>query len=191
MPPVISFADTISDISPYIPITLDLNSHNYYHWRHLFEVHLGRCNLRSHVNATAVLPSHDPQWVKDDLAIIQWIYMRVSTEIFNLVFRDAATAAGFSAALQQLFQDNVDARTNLLHTELRNTVQGDSSLSVYCQRLRSIADELHELGDPVEDRQLINILLIGLSEKFDKQASFIPMMRPQPTFAEVRDGVLD
>ena len=53
---------------------------------------------------------------------------------------------------QQLFQDNVDARTNLLHTELRNTVQGDSSLSVYCQRLRSIADELRELGDPVEDR---------------------------------------
>ena len=112
--------------------------------------------------------------------------MHVSTEIFNLVFREAATAAGLWVALQQLFQDNIDARTNLIHTELRNTVQGDSSLSVYCQRLRSIADELRELGDPVEDRQLINILLIRLSEQFDKQASFIPMMRPQPTFAEVR-----
>lgn len=113
------------------------------------------------------------------------LHARLSTEIFNLVFREATTAVGLWAALRQLFQDSVDARTNLLHTELRNTVQGDSSLSVYCQRLTSIADELHELGDPVADRQLINILLIGLSEQFDKQASFIPMMRPQPTFAEV------
>ena len=31
MPPSISFANTISDVIPYIPITLDLNSHNYYH----------------------------------------------------------------------------------------------------------------------------------------------------------------
>ena len=40
--PSISFTDTISDISPYIPVTLDLAAHNYYHWRHLFDVHLGR-----------------------------------------------------------------------------------------------------------------------------------------------------
>jgi hypothetical protein len=49
-----------------------------------------------------------------------------------------------------------------------------------------MADELHELSDPVPDRQLINILLQGLSDRFEKQASFIPMMRPRPSFAEVR-----
>ena len=38
----------------------------------------------------------------------------------------------------------------------------------------------------VSDSQLINIVIVGLSEEFDKQASFIPMMRPPPTFAEVR-----
>ena len=47
--PTIYYADTISDVSPFIPITLDLPKHNYYHWRHLFEVHLGRCNLLDHV----------------------------------------------------------------------------------------------------------------------------------------------
>ena len=36
----ISLADTISDVSPYIPIVLDLAAHNYYHWRHLFDLHL-------------------------------------------------------------------------------------------------------------------------------------------------------
>ncbi|XP_020175901.1 uncharacterized protein [Aegilops tauschii subsp. strangulata] len=110
--------------------------------------------------------------------------MRVSTEIFNLVHYDGASAADLWAALHQLFQDNVDARANNLHTELQNTVQGDSPVSVYCQRLKAIADELRELGDPIDDHQLINVLLIGLSERFDKQTSFIPMMRPRLSFAE-------
>nr|XP_040253187.1 uncharacterized protein LOC120969926 [Aegilops tauschii subsp. strangulata] len=103
----------------------------------------------------------------------------------SIVHCDGAFAADLWAALRQLFQDNVDARANNLHTKLRNTVQGDSPVGVYCQRLKAITDELRELGDPIDDRQLINVLLVGLIERFEKQASFIPMMRPLPSFAEV------
>jgi hypothetical protein len=110
----------------------------------------------------------------------------VSTEIFNLVFRHATNAAALWAALRQLFQDNVDAHVNTLHTEHRNTIQGDSQVGIYCQRLQIIADELRELGDLINDRQFIKVLLVGLSERFDKQASYIPMMRPPPSFDEVR-----
>ncbi|KAK1647234.1 hypothetical protein QYE76_065039 [Lolium multiflorum] len=182
----LSYTDTIADVTPFIPITLDLAQHNYYHWRHLFEVHLGRCNLRHHVAADAAPRPDDARWITDDLAIIQWIYTRVSTEIFNLVFREAATAAALWASLRQLFQDNADARINNLHSAIRNTPQGDSSLSVYCQRIQTMADELRELGDPMPDRQLINILLQGLSDRFKTQAAMIPFMRPRPSFAEIR-----
>jgi hypothetical protein len=119
-----SYTDTIDDVTPFIPITLDLAQHNYYHWRHLFEVHLGRCNLRDHVATNAVSRPDEPRWVTDDLAIIQWIYTCVSTEIFNLVFREAATTAALWPSLHQLFQDNADARINNLHSEIRNTPQG-------------------------------------------------------------------
>jgi hypothetical protein len=74
----LSFTDTIVDVSPFIPITLDLPIHNYYHWRYLFNVHLSQCNLLHHVAADSVPRPNDPCWVKDDLAIIQWIYTRVS-----------------------------------------------------------------------------------------------------------------
>ena len=144
IPTTISLADTISDVTSLIPITLDLAAHNYYHWCHLFDIHLGRCNLRAHIAADSVPRLDDPRWVKDDLSIIQWIYSRVSTEIFNLVFREASTAAALWAALRRLFQDNADARINTLNTEIRNTVQGASSLSNYCQRLRTMADELRD-----------------------------------------------
>jgi hypothetical protein len=45
-----SIRDTITDVSLFIPIVLDLAAHNNYHWRHLFVVHLGRCGLRDHIN---------------------------------------------------------------------------------------------------------------------------------------------
>jgi hypothetical protein len=47
----ISFADTISDVTPSILITLDLPSHSYYHLRQIFDVQLGRCNLRDHLQS--------------------------------------------------------------------------------------------------------------------------------------------
>ena len=71
-------------------------------------------------------------------------------------------------SLQQLFQDNCDARITALHTELRTTVQGDTTVTVFCQRIKAIGDELHELGDRVEDRTLINALLVSLGEQFYK-----------------------
>ncbi|XP_044370836.1 protein transport protein SEC31 [Triticum aestivum] len=185
-PPTISLADTIADVVPFIPISLDLAAHNYYHWRHLFHIHLGRCGLRHHIHPSSVPQPANPRWVKDDLTIIQWIYTRISTELFNLVSNDDATAADLWAALQQLFQDNSDARINALHTELRTITQGDSPVTVFCQRIKSIGDELRQLGDHVDDRVLINALLVGLGEQFEKQVAFIPMLRPYPSFGEVR-----
>jgi hypothetical protein len=63
-------------------------------------------------------------------------------------------------------------------------------VTVFCQRIKAIDDELRELGDDFDDRSLINGLLVGLGELFDKQVSFIPMLRPYPSFAEVRSILL-
>jgi hypothetical protein len=125
----------------------------------------------------------DPRWVKDDLTVIQCIYTRISTELFNLVSTDDATAAQLWAALQQLFQDNSDSRVNAFHIELCTSTQGDFPITVYCQRIKAIGDELRELGDHVDDRTLINALLVDLGEQFEKQVAFIPLMKPYPTFA--------
>jgi hypothetical protein len=105
--------------------------------------------------------------------------------IYNLLDHDGATTADIWAALRQLFQSNSDARKNSLHIELRNMAQGHTPVNLFCQRIKAIGDELHELGDTVSDSQLINIVFVGLNKSFDKHASFIQMMRPPPTFAEV------
>ena len=64
-PSAVSYTDTIADVTPFISITLDLAAHNYYHWCHLFEVHLGRCNLRGHVDDS--IPPRDDSFQGDAL----------------------------------------------------------------------------------------------------------------------------
>ncbi|XP_071674343.1 uncharacterized protein [Lolium perenne] len=120
----------------------------------------------------------NPRSVKDDLAIIQWIYTRICTELFNLVSNDDAATAEIWASLQHLFQDNSDERINALHTEHRTVSQGDSAVTVFSERIKSIGDELRELRNRVEDRTLINALLVGLGDQFEKQQTFIPMLKP-------------
>jgi hypothetical protein len=66
-------------------------------------IRLRRINLLGHIDAKSVPQPLDPCWVKDDLTIIQWIYQRVSTEIFNLVFHDASNVAALWVALRQHF----------------------------------------------------------------------------------------
>ncbi|XP_044349927.1 uncharacterized protein [Triticum aestivum] len=180
-----SIIDTITDVSPFIPIVLDLAAHNYYHWRHLFLVHLGRCGLRSHIDGDNLAASSDPVWIKDDFAILQWIYTRISTELFGLLPKDGATAFVIWRELQRLFQDNRDARINHLETAMRTLKQRDEPVGTYCQRLKAMADELHELGAPVDDRRLISATLAGISERFDKVTSVIPLLRPAPPYSEV------
>ncbi|XP_010229647.1 uncharacterized protein LOC104582055 [Brachypodium distachyon] len=176
----------MSDVTPFVPIVLDLPVHNFYHWRHLCLVHLGRCSLRHHVEGDDAPALADFLWVKNDYAILQWIYRGISTELFHLVVRDGVTARDVWTALRDLFQDNRDARISQLHTELRTLAQGDNSASAYCQRVKAIGDELQELDSRVDDRGLVHALLNGLNERYAQVATLIPLLRLFPTFAEAR-----
>jgi hypothetical protein len=53
----------------------------------------------------------------------------------------------------------------MLHTELRTITQGHTLVTSYYQRIKAIGIELQELLNHLEDRTLINILLVGLSEQ--------------------------
>lgn len=69
-------------------------------------------------------------------------------------------------------------------------MQGDLTVSAYCARLKSLADALGDLSQPVSDQTLVLTLLRGLNDKFSVQASMIPLLRPFPTFLETRSILL-
>jgi hypothetical protein len=116
---------------------------------------------------------------------LQRIYTRISSELFNLLPKDA-TAGVVWDELQNLFQKNRNARIQHLETTMRTICQRDEPVGHYCQRLKATTDELRELGIIITDRTLITTLLAGITDKFANLRSVIPILRPPPTFAEVR-----
>ena len=55
--------------------------------------------------------------------------------------------------------------------------------------MKSMADALHDLGDPVSDRVLVLNVLRGLSSTYDHLKGWIARQRPFPTFLQVRDDL--
>ncbi|XP_066323883.1 uncharacterized protein [Miscanthus floridulus] len=91
--------------------------------------------------------------------------------------------------LEQQFIGNKETRALLLDAEFRTFVQGDLSIDDYCRRLKAMADQLADLGEPVRDRTLVLNVLRGLNDRFAHLAALIQRQRPFPTFIEVRSDL--
>jgi len=52
--------------------------------------------------------------------------------------------------------------------------------------MKSMADALADLGEPVNDRTLVLNILRGLNERFQFMAQLIPRQKPFPSFVDVR-----
>ena len=90
-------------------------------------------------------------------------------------------------AIEGIFHDNKEPRAIFLLNEFHSMVQGDSTISAYCQRLKTKAATLRDVGHPVQDSQLILALLRGLNPRFSNTADDIANSIVLPTFTRAHD----
>jgi hypothetical protein len=131
-----------------------------------------------------------PHWVRMDLHVLTWLYGSITTELFETVTSPSPSARAVWLLLEQQFVGNRETRILLVDTEFRTFKQGNLSISDYCRRMKSLADSLIELGEPVSDRMLMINVLRGLNEKFEYMRPILKRQRPLPSFAEVRSDLL-
>ena len=74
----------------------------------------------------------------------------------------------------------------LLDAEFRTLSQGILSINDYCRKMKSMADALADLGEPINDRTLVLNVLRGLNERFQFMSQLVTRQRPFPSFADVR-----
>jgi len=66
--------------------------------------------------------------------------------------------------------------------------QGDSTIAEYCGRMKTLADDLRDVGHPVQDSQLVLNLLRGLNPRFTTTADDIANSATGfPSFNQARD----
>jgi hypothetical protein len=56
----------------------------------------------------------------------------------------------------------------------------------YCRKMKSIADQLSDVGAPVSDKKLTLRLIAGLDKRFKTQQELLECMKPFPTFMQAQ-----
>jgi hypothetical protein len=171
-------------INQHVPIVLSLSPSNYSTWRTLFELVFSKYGIADHIFG-APRP-HDPQWVQDDAFICSWLYNRVSAEILGLVHQRNPTAANVWRAIATLFLDNAETQAVFVGTELRDLMQGDMSMLRYFARLKEYADQLADLGYPVDDKAQVLNMFRSLNPRYFYAVPILTMQLPFPSFLRCR-----
>ncbi|XP_066161974.1 uncharacterized protein [Oryza sativa Japonica Group] len=118
------------------------------------------------------------------------LYGTISADLLQEVMSATATAYSVWRDLAHQFLGNQERRAINLNVEFRTFAQGDPSISDYCRLLKSMADMLGDLGEPVHDRSLVLQHLTGLSPKFGHMQSLLSMQKPFPSFLDARSQLL-
>ncbi|XP_025801768.1 uncharacterized protein LOC112881316 [Panicum hallii] len=179
----------VQNIRALVSVLLDPASSSYSRWRDQVLLTLRRYALDDHVLVDSPLEARDVTWLRLDSVAMSWIFGTISLDLQDLVRTHGGTARQAWVALEGQFLGNAEYRALQLDATFRTFVQGDLSIGEYCRRMKSMADALHDLGDPVSDRVLVLNVLRDLSSTYDHLKCWITRQRPFPTFLQVRDDL--
>jgi hypothetical protein len=179
----------VQNIRALVSVLLDPASSSYSRWRDQVLLTLSRYALDDHVLVDSPIEARDVAWLRLDSVAMSWIFGTISLDFQDLFRTHGGTARQAWVALEGQFLGNAEYRTLQLDATFRTFVQGDLSVGEYCRRMKSMADALHDLGDPVSDRVLVLNVLRGLSSTYDHLKCWIARQRPFPTFLQVLDDL--
>ncbi|XP_071727403.1 uncharacterized protein [Rutidosis leptorrhynchoides] len=65
-----------------------------------------------------------------------------------------------------------------------------ASVSAYCQQIKSLADQLMNVGDKVTEERMVLQLIAGLNDNFDTVGTYFTQMDKLPSFYEARSKLI-
>ncbi|CAL9238006.1 unnamed protein product [Arabidopsis halleri] len=173
----------VTNIKNQIPVLLDENEHNYDAWRELLLMHCMSYEVSGHLDGTTQpLNANDDAWVKRDNIVKIWLYGTMAPPLFQNSFQAGGTARDLWVRVENLFRNNKEARAIQLDNELRTLEIGDLGVAAYCQKMKSTAALLSNVGTAVAERTLVMYILNGLNEKFDNIINVIQHKDPFPSY---------
>ncbi|XP_020887611.1 uncharacterized protein LOC110230054 [Arabidopsis lyrata subsp. lyrata] len=173
----------VTNIKNQIPVHLDENEHNYDAWRELLPTHCMAFDVSGHLDGSLQpANANDHAWLKRDGLVKLWLYGTMAQPLFRSSFQPGGTARDLWLRVENQFRNNRDARAIQLDNELRTMEIGDMTVPEYCQKMKSTANLLSNVGTPVNDRTLVMYIINGLNDKFDNIINVIKHKDPFPSF---------
>ncbi|KAK9061543.1 hypothetical protein SSX86_018725 [Deinandra increscens subsp. villosa] len=189
---------TISNIKTLIPITLDMNNDEYNLWSEVFQVHCKAYDVLDHIlpseaagSSTEKTPEDQALWERLDNIVLQWIFGTITRDLLKTIMKNGRSAADAWSTLKKLFLDNQNQRAVYLQNKFANTRIDDfPDCAAYCQALKTLSDQLNDVGAKVDDHMLVLQLIAGLNEKYDGVAMLLQQSSPLPDFFSARSKLI-
>ncbi|XP_074310095.1 uncharacterized protein LOC141642562 [Silene latifolia] len=184
----------VTQIRNHVTVTLGMDNDQYPLWVALFTNHAKSTRVLHHIippkSGKPAPPATDDEkemWETIDAMVLQWIYATVSTDLLETIVEPDSTAMECWKWIEDIFQDNQHSRAVTLEQEFSSTSMGDfASVSAYCQRLKSLSDQLKNVGAPVSNNRLVLQLVSGLSSVYQNVGTIIRQKEPLPQFYRAR-----
>lgn len=193
------------NIKHAVPFVLDLDQMNYYIWRELFEIHCIGYGVDDHLKSSTQITTEKEKekdkateesmsakdaWVRKDSIVKSWPYATLSIPLLNMIFKKQTTSFEIWENLEKVFRDNKASKIIQLDRELRNISLGNSSITKYCNKIKSLADRLEHMDAKVCETNPVAYMINGLSKKFQYIAINIRHRDPSPSFWDARSILL-
>ncbi|XP_020171885.1 uncharacterized protein [Aegilops tauschii subsp. strangulata] len=118
----------------------------------------------------------DSEWTTIDATLIRWFFLTISKHLFLNVVSDGDDAHAVWVKPNGLFTDNRLQRCAFLQQEFFGCHQDDQSIDDYCRRLKTLSDELCDIGTKIDDDLLLSMLTPGLNEDVDNASANLTLM---------------
>ncbi|PNX64294.1 hypothetical protein L195_g053944, partial [Trifolium pratense] len=184
-------------------LPIKLNSKNYPAWYKQINSLLIAHDLEGYVTGATPCPSAtvgtgdstspNPAfslWVRQDKLLYIALLGSCGPEAIS-VMSSADTSRDAWLALQRAFSNRSRSRIMSLKERLNSISKGTSSVSAYLQTIRSIADELTLIGNPVDDMDLVIHTLNGLGPSFKEFTASIRTRDTHILFNDLYDKLVD
>ncbi|XP_065865686.1 uncharacterized protein [Euphorbia lathyris] len=188
---------TVSNISTFIKITLDIEKGHYPTWAALFKLHAKAFQVLDHIIPTSHPDTDSLQTTnlelrsRIDAVVLQWIYSTISIDLLHTVIEAESSAATAWNRLQDIFLDNKHSRALFLQQEFSKTkLDNFTDISSYCQHLKSLSDQLSNVDCPVTNDHIVLQLTSGLTNAYDTIGTQIRHGDPLPPFHKARSMLI-
>ncbi|KAI3782522.1 hypothetical protein L2E82_12572 [Cichorium intybus] len=187
-------AFTVSNIKNAIPLILNQTDDHYASWVEFFNIHVCAYNVQDHIEEKATKPSDIDKatWDRLDALVKQWIYSTISPELAHTIMKPGAYALDLWKRLQEIFLDNRTTRAVYLEEKFNSTrLSAFSNVTDYCARLKNLADQLENVGNPVSETKMVLQLVSGLTKgEYDTIATIVQQTDPLPSFNKAKSSLL-
>ncbi|XP_028190655.1 uncharacterized protein LOC114376646 [Glycine soja] len=184
----------VFNVQNHISITLEIENVQFSTWAELFKITTRSHKILHHIippvngkEKVHAIEDEKELWSTLDATVLSWLYTTISNDLLHTIIEPDAMTMDAWNRLRDIFQDNKHSRMVTLEDEFSNTkMENFPNASAYRHRLKSLADQLKNVGALVLESRLVIQLVLGLTSAYRGVGTLIRQSDPLPPFYQAR-----